>query len=191
MDLRESRVRKYFELRLGKVDETFEKVLDTDLELLRRRARNLGLVPKDIAEKPVQLMIPDHFLDEDIKYRLDEFKGGSNLRYSQAAVTTLFYDDKRLYYHQCNLDVMSGVVYDDVAGEFKFEDVVTVETFLSYGAEDDPNHVRLDVELQLNNGSELLLTLRRHPLTEDYEREPLLTEEETMFLTLVKGFVRK
>jgi hypothetical protein len=86
---------------------------------------------------------------------------------------------------------MSGVVYDDVAGEFTFEDVVTVETFLSYGAEDDPNHVRLDVELQLSNGSELLLTLRRHPLTEDYEREPLLTEEETQFLKLLKGFVRK
>ena len=191
MDLRESKVRKYFELRLGKVDETFEKVLATDLELLRRRARDLGLVPKEVAAKPVQLMIPDHFLEEDIKYRLDEFKGGSNLRYSQAAITTLFYDQVRLYYHQCNLDIMSGVVYDDVAGEFTFEDVVTVETFLSYGAEDDPNHVRLDVELQLSNGSELLLTLRRHPLTEDYEREPLLTEEETQFLKLLKGFVRK
>jgi len=191
MDLRESKVRKYFELRLGKVDEMFEKVLATDLELLRRRALELGLVPKEVAAKPVQLMIPDHFLEEDIKYRLDEFKGGSNLRYSQAAITTLFYDQARLYYHQCNLDIMSGVVYDDVAGEFTFKDVVTVETFLSYGAEDDPNHVRLDVELQLSNGSELLLTLRRHPLTEDYERVPLLTEEETQFLRLLKGFVRK
>lgn len=191
MDLRESKVRKYFELRLGKVDETLEKVLKTDLELLRRRARDLGLVPEDATKNPVQLMIPDHFLSEAIKYRLDEFKGGSNLRYSQAAVTTLFYDDARLYYHQCNVDIMTGDFYEDVAGEFNFSDIVTVETFLSYGAEDDPNHVRLDVELQLTNGSELLLTLRRHPLTENYEKEPLLTEEETAFLKMLKAFVRK
>lgn len=191
MDLRESRVRKYFEFRTGKVDELFEKVLETDLELLRQRARMLGLVPKEVTSSPVQLMIPDHFLNEDMLYRLDEFEGGSALHYSQAAVTTLYFDEKRLYYHQCNLDVASGHVYDDVAGEFKFEDVMTVETFLTVDGDDDPDHVRLDLELQLINGSELILTIRRHPLTKDYSFDPLLSEAELQFLQLMKDKVRK
>lgn len=191
MELRSAHVKKYFELRLGAPDETMEKILATDLEIIRRRAVTLGVLEGDLADKPLQIMIPDHFLDEDLLYRLDTRKKVSTLRYSQAALTTLFYDESRLYYHQCNLDVITGNISDDVFGEFAFVDVVTLETFLTDGPDEDPNSIRLDLEIQLTNGAELVLTLRRHPRTDDYAFDPLLSPSELEVLKTIKQLVRQ
>lgn len=191
MERREPKVESYFKRRQGKMDEKFEEILEKDLEMLASRAKDLGILPDDVSSQPVQLMTPDQFLDDNISYRLNKDEDDTVLRYSQAAVTTLFYDDTRLYYHQCNLDVVSGKVYEDVVGEFKLDDVVTVETFLTFDGEDDPGYARLDVEIQLSNGSELVFIVRRHPLTKNYSEENLLSTKEKTFLTLLKNLVRK
>ena len=190
MELRAAHVKKYFELRVGAPDEMMEKILATDLEIIRRRAVNLGVLEGDLTLNPIQIMLPDHFLEEDLLYRLDTHKKVSTLRYTQAALTTLFYDETRLYYHQCNLDVVTGDISDDVFGEFAFVDVVTMETFLTDGPEEDPNFIRLDLEIQLTNGAEFILTLRRHPSTRDYVMDPLLTESEQAILRTLKTLVR-
>jgi hypothetical protein len=168
-----------------------EKILATDLEIVRRRAVTLGVLEGELADKPLQIMVPDHFLDDDLLYRLDTRKKVSTLRYSQAALTTLFYDETRFYYHQCNLDVVTGNISDDVFGEFAFVDVVTLETFLTDGPDEDPNYVRLDLEIQLTNGAELVLTLRRHPRSDDYVFDPLLTPSEVEVLKTIKNLVRQ
>ncbi len=191
MELRSAHVKKYFELRVGAPDEMMEKILATDLEIVRRRAVTLGVLEGELADKPLQIMVPDHFLDDDLLYRLDTRKKVSTLRYSQAALTTLFYDETRFYYHQCNLDVVTGNISDDVFGEFAFVDVVTLETFLTDGPDEDPNYVRLDLEIQLTNGAELVLTLRRHPRSDDYVFDPLLTPSEVEVLKTIKNLVRQ
>jgi hypothetical protein len=191
MELRAAHVKKYFELRVGAPDELMEKILATDLEIVRRRAVTLGVLEGHLTEKPIQIMLPDHFLEDDILYRLDTQKKVSTLRYSQAALTTLFYDETRLYYHQCNLDVITGEISDDVFGEFAFVDVVSMETFLTDGPEEDPNFVRLDLEIQLTNGAEFILTLRRHPSSRDYVMDPLLSESESTILKTLKTLVRE
>lgn len=191
MERREPKVESYFKRRQGNMDAKFEEILEKDLEMLASRAKDLGILPDDVSSQPVQLMTPDQFLDDNISYRLNKDEDDTVLRYSQAAVTTLFYDDARLYYHQCNLDVVSGKVYEDVVGEFKLDDVVTVETFLTFDGEDDPGYARLDLEIQLSNGSELVFIVRRHPLTKNYSEENLLSTKEKTFLTLLKNLVRK
>lgn len=191
MNPRESKVENYFKRRQGNMDAKFEEILKEDLEMLSDRAKKLGILPDDVNSQPVQLMTPDHFLEETVSYRLNKDEDKTVLRYSQAAVTTLFYDDERLYYHQCNLDVKTGKVYEDVAGELKFDDIVTVETFLSYDGEDDPGYARLDVEIQLSNGSELVLVVRRHPITKNYSDEYILSVKEETFLTLLKSLIRR
>lgn len=191
MELRAKQVKKYFKKQVGSPNEAIENLLTSDLEIIRNRAVNFGLLEGELTNNPLQVMIPDRFLDAEQLYRLDTKDDVSSLRYSQAAITTLFYDDARIYYHQCNLDFINGLMTDDVFGEFAIVDVVTLETFFTEGPEEDPNFTRLDLEIQLSNGSELVLTLRRIPKMDHYQSDITLTELETKFLKTIKQLVRQ
>jgi hypothetical protein len=191
MELRVAQVKKYFKSRVGSKDEAIENFFASDLDVIRNRAASLGILEGDITLKPLQIMIPDQFLDQDMLYRLDKTDTETTLRYSQASVTTLFYDEARLYYHQCNLDLLTGQISDDVFGEFAFIDVVTMETFLTDGPDEDEASIRLDLEIQLTNGSELIITLRRELKTKDTVFIAELSPIEREVLKTIKQLVRQ
>jgi hypothetical protein len=191
MKNRVAKVKKYFKSRVGKKEEAMETLFASDLDVIRNRAASLGILEGDISLKPLQIMIPDQFLDQDMLYRLDKADDQTTLRYSQSSVTTLFYDEARLYYHQCNLDLLTGDISDDVFGEFAFIDVVTMETFLTDGPDEDQASIRLDLEIQLTNGSELIITLRRELKTKDTVFKAELSPIEREVLKTIKQLVRQ
>jgi hypothetical protein len=191
MENRVAQVKKYFKSRVGTKDEAIETLFASDLDVIRNRAASLGILEGDITLKPLQIMIPDQFLDQEMLYRLDKKDDQTTLRYSQSSVTTLFYDEARLYYHQCNFDLLTGDLSDDVFGEFAFIDVVTMETFLTDGPDEDEASIRLDLEIQLTNGSELIITLRRELKTKDTVFKAELSTIEREVLKTIKQLVRQ
>jgi hypothetical protein len=191
MQNRVAQVKKYFKSRVGTKDETIETLFASDLDVIRNRAASLGILEGEITLKPLQIMIPDQFLDQEMLYRLDKKDDQTTLRYSQSSVTTLFYDEARLYYHQCNFDLLTGDLSDDVFGEFAFIDVVTMETFLTDGPDEDEASIRLDLEIQLTNGSELIITLRRELKTKDTVFKAELSTIEREVLKTIKQLVRQ
>jgi hypothetical protein len=191
MENRVAQVKKYFKSRVGTKDEAIETLFASDLDVIRNRAASLGILEGDITLKPLQIMIPDQFLDQEMLYRLDKKDDQTTLRYSQSSVTTLFYDEARLYYHQCNFDLLTGDLSDDVFGEFAFIDVVTMETFLTDGPDEDEASIRLDLEIQLTNGSELIITLRRELKTKDTVFKAELSPVEREVLKTIKQLVRQ
>jgi hypothetical protein len=191
MENRVAQVKKYFKSRVGTKDEAIETLFASDLDVIRNRAASLGILEGEITLKPLQIMIPDQFLDQEMLYRLDKKDDQTTLRYSQSSVTTLFYDEARLYYHQCNFDLLTGDLSDDVFGEFAFIDVVTMETFLTDGPDEDEASIRLDLEIQLTNGSELIITLRRELKTKDTVFKAELSPIEREVLKTIKQLVRQ
>jgi len=191
MENRVAQVKKYFKSRVGTKDEAIETLFASDLDVIRNRAASLGILEGEITLKPLQIMIPDQFLDQEMLYRLDKKDDQTTLRYSQSSVTTLFYDEARLYYHQCNFDLLTGDLSDDVFGEFAFIDVVTMETFLTDGPDEDEASIRLDLEIQLTNGSELIITLRRELKTKDTVFKAELSPVEREVLKTIKQLVRQ
>jgi hypothetical protein len=191
MQNRVAQVKKYFKSRVGTKDEAIETLFASDLDVIRNRAASLGILEGEITLKPLQIMIPDQFLDQEMLYRLDKKDDQTTLRYSQSSVTTLFYDEARLYYHQCNFDLLTGDLSDDVFGEFAFIDVVTMETFLTDGPDEDEASIRLDLEIQLTNGSELIITLRRELKTKDTVFKAELSPIEREVLKTIKQLVRQ
>ena len=191
MQNRVAQVKKYFKSRVGTKDEAIETLFASDLDVIRNRAASLGILEGEITLKPLQIMIPDQFLDQEMLYRLDKKDDQTTLRYSQSSVTTLFYDEARLYYHQCNFDLLTGDLSDDVFGEFAFIDVVTMETFLTDGPDEDEASIRLDLEIQLTNGSELIITLRRELKTKDTVFKAELSTIEREVLKTIKQLVRQ
>jgi hypothetical protein len=191
MENRVAQVKKYFKSRVGTKDEAIETLFASDLDVIRNRAASLGILEGEITLKPLQIMIPDQFLDQEMLYRLDKKDDQTTLRYSQSSVTTLFYDEARLYYHQCNFDLLTGDLSDDVFGEFAFIDVVTMETFLTDGPDEDEASIRLDLEIQLTNGSELIITLRRELKTKDTVFKAELSTIEREVLKTIKQLVRQ
>ena len=191
MQNRVAQVKKYFKSRVGTKDEAIETLFASDLDVIRNRAASLGILEGEITLKPLQIMIPDQFLDQEMLYRLDKKDDQTTLRYSQSSVTTLFYDEARLYYHQCNFDLLTGDLSDDVFGEFAFIDVVTMETFLTDGPDEDEASIRLDLEIQLTNGSELIITLRRELKTKDTVFKAELSPIEREVLKSINQLVRQ
>jgi hypothetical protein len=80
MELRVAQVKKYFKSRVGSKDEAIENVFASDLDVIRNRAASLGILEGDITLKPLQIMIPDQFLDQDMLYRLDKTDTETTLR---------------------------------------------------------------------------------------------------------------
>jgi hypothetical protein len=187
-------MRKYFKRFLGREKGDLEEILQKDFQIAIERAHQLlSIKPEDYQnEQPVLITVPDSFTKYDkVTYRLDtKSNGNATLHYDQSLVTTLFFGQESLFYHQCNIDHRDGRFAMDIAGEFRYFDVVHVETAIKYDDEDKPKYLILDLEVSLTDGTIIPIHLRNHRLHDTYELPGLLTDQEKLVLETLKKHIR-
>ncbi|MFP4177504.1 MAG: hypothetical protein ACLFTZ_01940 [Acholeplasmataceae bacterium] len=187
-------MKKFFKSYTGKEKSSIEHLIQADYDQIIERAEQLSSIDKSDypSNAPIMIKVPDAFTKKDrVSYRLVHKEDKSTvLLYDQALVTTLFFGETSLFYHQCNVDHRSGSIAFDIAGEFNYNDVVHMETTLSLDQPENPKYLMLDLELSLIDGSVIPFHLRNHRLHESYELPSLLTDQEQMILDQFKHYIR-
>ncbi len=187
-------MKKYFKRFQGREKTSYDEMIQGDYNRAIERAHDLSSISKADYQnaQPILITVPDSYTDADrVAYRLDKLQDGTmTLRYDQSLVTSLFFGEDSLYYHQCNIDHRDGKIGFDVAGEFNYFDVVHMETAIKYDKPEHPKYIILDLELTLIDGTIVPLHLRNHRLHEGYELPGLLTEKEKLVLDQIKSRVR-
>ncbi len=187
-------MKKYFKRFQGREKTNYDEMIQGDYNRAIERAHDLSSISKADYQnaQPILITVPDSYTDADrVAYRLDKLQDGTmTLRYDQSLVTSLFFGEDSLYYHQCNIDHRDGKIGFDVAGEFNYFDVVHMETAIKYDKPEHPKYIILDLELTLIDGTIVPLHLRNHRLHEGYELPGLLTEKEKLVLDQIKSRVR-
>lgn len=187
-------MKKYFKRFQGREKTNYDEMIQGDYNRAIERAHDLSSMSKADYQnaQPILITVPDSYTDADrVAYRLDKLQDGTmTLRYDQSLVTSLFFGEDSLYYHQCNIDHRDGKIGFDVAGEFNYFDVVHMETAIKYDKPEHPKYIILDLELTLIDGTIVPLHLRNHRLHEGYELPGLLTEKEKLVLDQIKSRVR-
>jgi hypothetical protein len=191
---RERWMKKYFNRFQGRETSNYDEMIQGDYNRAIERAHALSSITKEdyASTQPVLITVPDSYTDNDrVAYRLDKLQDGTmTLRYDQSLVTTLFFGEDTLYYHQCNIDHRDGRIGFDVAGEFNYFDVVHMETAIKHDKPEHPKYIILDLELTLTDGTIVPIHLRNHRLHEGYELPGLLTDKEQHILDTIKAKVR-
>ncbi|TVP85765.1 MAG: hypothetical protein EA375_03300 [Acholeplasmataceae bacterium] len=179
-------MKKYFKKLSGREKKDFDQMTHDDHDKVIERAQKLLRINDDDYPDvaPIMITVPDAFTKYDkVTYRLDIREDGSKtLHYDQALITTLFFGPEMLFYHQVNVDHRDGRFAEDHVGEFRYADVVLVETSLKYDNPDRPKYIILDLEVKLASGTAVLFHLRNHRLHEDYDMPELLTDQEQHIL---------
>lgn len=187
-------MKKFFNKYTGKEKDSIEHLIQADYDQIIERAEQLSSIDKNDypSNAPIMIKVPDSFTKKDrVSYRLVQKEDKSTvLLYDQALVTTLFFGETSLFYHQCNVDHRTGNIAFDIAGEFNYFDVVHMETALKFDHSENPKYLMLDLELTLIDGTLIPFHLRNHRLYDSYRLPSLLTDQEKMILEQFKHHIR-
>ncbi|PKK93125.1 MAG: hypothetical protein CVV61_06255 [Tenericutes bacterium HGW-Tenericutes-6] len=183
---------KYFKKFSGRHQDNYDDMLDEDYQNVIKRAKELSSIGQKDYTELVLITVPDAFEKHGkVNYRMDKKEDGTfSLLYDQALVTSLFFGEEQLFYHQANVDHRNGHIGFDVAGEFNYFDVVHMETAIKYDNNDHPKYITLDLEVGLSDGTIVPFHLRNHRIHSDYDLEALLTPTEAKILNTLKQKVR-
>jgi len=184
---------KFFKKFSGRSMDTYDQMVRADYDLAIERAHQLSSIQKYDYSAPVLITVPDSYGPTDkVSYRLSEREDGSfTMMYDQALVYVLFFGKDSLFYYRANVDHRYGKIGADVAGEFKYKDVVHMETELKYDNVTHPKYLTLELEIGLADSTIVTFHLRNHRIHQDYELSALLTEQEQKILNILKSKVRE
>lgn len=183
---------KFFGRLKGKAKGQIDVLIKKDYFDAEQRAKMLlGITEKDYHQQ-ILITVPDSFTNkDDVKYHLEVTKDGPNkLYFDQAYVTILFYGTDALFIYQANIDHRSGYIGHDRAQEFKYEDVITVETVIKYDDDTHPKYSVLNAELTLSNNQKFLIHLRNQRLSDQSFEQSLLSDTERTVLQKLKDRIR-
>ena len=184
---------KFFKKFSGRSMDSYDQMVQADYDLAIERAHQLSSIGKYDYSAPVLITVPDSYGPTDkVSYRLSERSDGSyTMMYDQALIYVLFFGKDSLFYYRANVDHRYGKIGSDIAGEFKYKDVVHMETELKYDNVTHPKYLTLELEIGLADSTIVTFHLRNHRIHPDYELPTLLTEQESKILNILKSKVRE
>eukprot|EP01156_Anaeramoeba_ignava_P021860 Anaeramoba_ignava/c19853_g1_i1.p1 GENE.c19853_g1_i1~~c19853_g1_i1.p1 ORF type:complete len:457 (+),score=64.67 c19853_g1_i1:1085-2455(+) len=183
---------RFFRSLQSKAKGQIDVLINKDYFEIQKRAKTLLSISEKDYHQQILITVPDSFTNkDDVKYHLEITKDGDNkLYFDQAYVTVLYYGMTSLYIYQCNVDHRSGYIGHDRAQEFKYADVISVETTIKYDNEAHPKYSVLNAELTLINNQKFLIHLRNQRLTDQSAGQPLLSKTEQNVLQKLKDRIR-
>ncbi len=172
----------------GKIDVLINRDY---METVKRAKMLLGISEKDYQQQ-ILITVPNSFSNHgDVKYHLEVDQDGTNkLYFDQAHVTVLFYGVNSLFIYQCHINHRSGFIGHDRAQEFKYTDVISVETVIKFDNDAKPKYSVLNAELTLINNQKFSIHLRNQRLHDQLPNQPLLSEKEQHVLQMLKNRIR-
>ncbi|WP_026391814.1 hypothetical protein [Haploplasma modicum] len=183
-------MKKHFGKISGEVDEAATKIIEEDLLIAGNRAKQLLDLENLEVSKPFVVRTASNF-NHKTKYRINLLNDAQHLDYDQSLVTTIFLGTKALYYHGVIVNHQDGKIYNDVAGEVRYNDVTHVEVVIdSSESRSKVNVITVELILNLINGTSLVFNLRTHYLYHESEYPELLLEKERYIINTIKEAIR-
>lgn len=190
MKKRNKLMKKHFKKTDGRENKKIEQVIASDTEEALKRAQIISGLEDVEFSNPIVIVTPNTNTDRKVRFRTTKVSGEVRVDYDYALLTTLYFGDKTLFYHQSSIDYLSGVVDEDNAIEVGYKNIVKVKTFVGYDDPKKPLLKMVNLTLSLDNGETIEIPLRNQYLFSDGSSAELLTEKEAYIIRAIKNAIR-
>ena len=180
--------KKYFKKNSGKVNQEVIDLINQDFSNAVFKAKQVLLIDDSEVGGPITISVPDSVDGRNVKFKNVLFEDETNqIVYDQTLLTVLFFDKKHLNYYQSNIDHVSGEIKYDVSGSILFKNIIHVQHLFSYDNPSNPKVERLDVELNLIDGTIIPLRIRNRFITpKQKDAQQVLSDKEIKVLEAIK-----
>lgn len=188
-------MKKYFKKSRGKEVSKANEYLSEDMEQALIRAKELISVEEDQYSEPFVIKTPDSRLSTGkVNYRVStvvvDKKHTFEVQYDKSLITSIFLSNQSLYYHKTGIDHITGLVSYDFAGELNLFDVLHIETLIDYEVIKDYRVQKVNLKLNLVDGSNIIFYLRHKYIADDVLNGEILSKEEDYIIKTIKQAVR-
>jgi|GEM_PF-4275518 len=184
-------MKNYFDKLSSKKDNKIEDLInDTTTKVLQRAKKILCITNHKVSE-PLMISSPNFKDMKNLKFKSTKLENGYRIDYNFAVLTSIFFDEKTLFYHKAEVDYITGEADVDLAGQVKLKDIVHMEVKSSYdNTRGEVKVSNLTLKLDLVGGFSINFVLRDHFLFADNPLEGVLTSKERQIIQTIQAAIR-